>query len=497
MEALQITNSDLLEVDRELSRRSLVEFIRLAWPVLEPARRFVPNWHIDAIAEHLEAVTHGHIKRLLINVPPGMMKSLSVRVFFPCWEWGSQDLSHFRYVGASYRQDLAIRDNIKARRLVLSPWFQSLWPMTLMEDQDNKVKFENDNTGYQAAMPANSMTGERGDRIILDDPHSVDGALSTIERKSAIQWFSETVPTRLNDPDKSAIIVIMQRLHEDDVSGYILSSDLGYEHLCLPMEYEPERKCMTSIGFEDPRKEPDELLFVERFPRSAVDGEKKALGTMATAGQFQQRPAPRGGGMIKSEKFQIGVPGRILRSVRYWDKAGTEGGGAFTAGVLMGVDEDGLYWIMDVERGQWSALKREKIIQQTAELDGVGVSIYHEQEPGSGGKESAEATTRNLAGYVVRADRVTGEKVLRAEPFATQVEAGNVRLKKGAWNREFIEEAKVYPVGKFKDQIDSAAGAFNKLALVRRWLPAQGSKDRIDAPPPPKDNFIPVSGVLH
>ena len=163
----------------------------------------------------------------------------------------------------------------------------------------------------------------------------------------------------------------------------------------------------------------------------------------------------------------------------------------------MGVDEDGIFWILDIERGQWSAHRREKIIKATAEVDGVNVSIYHEQEPGSGGKESAESTTRNLAGFSVRADRVTGEKTVRADPFATQVEAGNVKLKKGAWNRDFIEEAKVYPVGKYQDQVDSAAGAFNKLALVRRWLPAQGTNSKPQQPKPKEDVFYPISGVMH
>ena len=501
MEALQITQADLLEVDRELSKRSLVEYINLAWPILEPARRFVPNWHIDAIAEHLTAITTGHIRYLLINVPPGMTKSLSVRVFWPTWEWGARNLPHYRYIGASHRQELAIRDNIKARRLVMSAWYQNLWPIKLMEDQDNKVKFENKDTGFMLAIPANSITGERGDRIAIDDPHPVEGGTSEVERRATVQWFRESVPTRLNDPDKSAIVVIMQRTHEEDVAA--VAKEFGYEHLCLPMEYEiEEKKRATCIGFSDPREKLDDLLFPERFPREVVDHDKVIMGSYAVAAQFQQRPTPRGGGLVKAEMLKIVDDFTPTRMIRYWDKAGTEEGGAYTSGALVGVNDDGIYCVMDIVRGQWTALKRERIILQTAGMDGTGVSIYHEQEPGSGGKESAESTTRNLAGYAVRADKVTGEKTLRAEPFATQVEAGNVKLKRGTWNRAFIDEAKVYgSTARYKDQIDSAAGAFNKLALAKRWIPGAGVPLKktadVEKQKPKEDVFYPISVVLH
>ena len=155
--------------------------------------------------------------------------------------------------------------------------------------------------------------------------------------ETALRVFQETLPTRLNNPDSSAIVIVMQRLHETDVSGHILESDLGYEHLCLPMEYEPERHCTTSIGFSDPRKEEGELLFPGRFSRETIDRDKKVMGSMAVAGQFQQRPAPRGGGFFDWQKLEIvnAAPANMKKVVRYWDKAGTDGGGAYTAGVTM------------------------------------------------------------------------------------------------------------------------------------------------------------------
>lgn len=465
MQALELTSNDWLGIERELCARSLAEFVKLAWPVLEPGQPYKHGWHIDAVCEHLEAVTNEEINRLLVNIPPGTMKSLLCNVLWPAWEWGPRQMPYIRNIGASHEQGLAVRDAMKMRRLVQSEWYQSRWPTILTGDQNQKTKFENDKTGFRQACAVGSMTGNRGDRVTWDDPHSVEAALSAAHRETALRVFQETLPTRLNNPDKSAIIVVMQRLHESDVSGFILESELGYEHLCLPMEYEPERHCVTSIGFKDPRTKEGELLFPERFPAEVVERDKKVMGSYATAGQFQQRPAPRGGGFFAWENLLVvdALPA-TKRLIRYWDKAGTEGGGAYTAGVLLGEGVDGRYYVLDVVRGQWEAPEREKRIKFTAGRDGDSVDIWIEQEPGSGGKESAQATIRNLAGFKIQAERATGDKAVRAEPYSVQVEAGNVRLARGHWNEEFIDEHKTFPVGKYKDQIDAASGAFNKLS---------------------------------
>lgn len=464
MKALSLTSEDWLNVERDLCARSLSEFVKRAWHVLEPGQPYVHGWHVDAICEHLMAVTSGDINRLLVNVPPGTAKSSLVCVYWPAWEWGPAGLAHKRFIGAAHEQGLAVRDTRKMRTLINSDWYQQLWPLALSGDQNQKLYYENEHTGFRQACAVSSITGRRGDTIALDDPHSVESATSDAHRETALRVFQETIPTRLNNPNTSAIVVIMQRLHEMDVSGYILESGLGYEHLCLPMEFEPERRCVTSLGFQDPRKEDGELLFPERFSRETVERDKKVMGQYAVAGQFQQRPAPRSGGFFKWEKLDIieAAP-KVIRTIRYWDKAGTEGGGARTAGVKMGVTADGQYIVLDVVKGQWAAPERERAIRQTAELDGKGVKIWIEQEPGSGGKESAESTIRNLAGFTIKSERPTGDKAVRAEPYSVQVEAGNVKLLRGDWNKDFIDEHKTFPVGKFKDQIDAASGGFNRL----------------------------------
>lgn len=294
--------------------------------MVEPGQTYVFNWHIAALCDHLEAayVSEGvasgdeivpamlrkwgssQLFRILGNVPPGTMKSLLVSVFFPAWVWGPMAKPHKRFLSTSHSERLAIRDTMKCRRLVKSKWFQRRWPVALTADQDTKGKFENSATGFRQGVPFRSMTGERADFVILDDPMSVADAMSDADRDSANTTFRESLSTRLNNPEWSVIIVIMQRLHEDDTSGLILSDPehLGYQHLMLPMRFDPDRRCETSIGFVDPREIEGELLFPARFPLATVDQLERDMGPSATSGQMQQSPRARGAEIIRREYWQ-------------------------------------------------------------------------------------------------------------------------------------------------------------------------------------------------
>jgi predicted phage terminase large subunit-like protein len=307
---------------KEAAEKSLVEFIEQAWSVIEPGQEYVPGWHVSAMAMHLEhcfgGENEGEINRLLINIPPGHMKSL-MGVFYNAWLWGPKDRPWIRFLCASHAQTLAIRDTMKFRRLIMSDWYQGLWGdrVQIAGDQNAKTKIESTATGFREAVAAGGITGSRGDIVWLDDPMSVEGANSEAMRDSTIEWFLEAVPTRLNNPAPvydsegnlskpgSVIIVVMQRLHSEDISGVILERQLGYEHLMLPAEFEADRKCVTSIGFEDFRTEEGELLFPKRFPREVIERDKKILGPYAYAGQMQQRPSPKGGGIIKREYWRL------------------------------------------------------------------------------------------------------------------------------------------------------------------------------------------------
>ena len=440
--------------------------------MLEPGQPYKHGWHIDTIAEHLEAITKGQILRLLINVPPGTMKSLMVGVMWPAWEWGPRGLAHMRFLGTSHSHPLAIRDNLKMRRLVESDWYQERWGhlVRLMPDQNAKLKFENDATGFREAMAFTSLTGSRGDRVLVDDPLSVDDGNSDTRRNAVNDTFREAVPTRLNNPDTSAIVVVMQRLHENDVSGLIIEKDFGYEHLMLPMEFDPERRCSTSIGFTDPRTKPDELLFPERFPREVVERDKKVLGSYAVAGQLQQLPAPREGGKFKRAWFEIvEVAPANARRVRAWDFGATEKSANtdpdFTVGLLLS-ELNGTYYVEKLTRDQVSPAGVERMLKTTADQDGKSIRVRIPQDPGAAGKSAAAHQIKLLAGWDVRARPETGSKEVRATPVSAQAEAGNVKLVRGAWNEAFLDELNVFPNGKHDDQVDALSGAFAELVSL-------------------------------
>ncbi|RLC33967.1 hypothetical protein DRH14_03995 [Candidatus Shapirobacteria bacterium] len=311
-----------------------------------------------------------------------------------------------------------------------------------------------------------------------DDPHNVKEVESDVSRIETILWWDEVMSTRCNDPKRSARVIIMQRSHEGDLTGHVLSKEgVDYVHLCLPARYEPDRLLTrTPLDFKDPRTKHGEPLCPERYGDKELGELEAELGAYASAGQLQQRPHPRGGGMFEVHKFAIKDnidPAQIAVAVRYWDKAGTSALDADsstkrTAGVLMYYMKDKSFVVADVVKGKWSSTIREKIIRQTAEMDGRKVRIWIEQEPGSGGKESAEGTVRNLAGYSCRPDRVTGSKEARADQYAAQVGVENVTVLRRTWTSEFIREHESFPTGRYSDQCDAASGAFNKLFKTKR-----------------------------
>lgn len=448
--------------------QTLSGFIREAWHVLEPSQPYIHGWHVDAIAEHLEAVSDGRITRLLINVPPGTMKSLLTSVLWPAWEWTRSPA--LRYLTTSYAEKYVKRDSRRMRDLVTSEWYQSLWPEVSLI-RAGEASFANTKTGFREGMAFGSLTGGRGDRVIIDDPHSTETAESEAERENTTRIFREAVPTRLNNPASSAIIVIMQRLHAKDVSGQILALKLGYDHLMLPMEFEPARRCRTSIGFEDPRTYEGDLLFPDRFPREVVERDKVPMGSYAVAGQFQQRPVPREGGLFKRGWFGIVNAAPVgTRWVRRWDlaaskrKAGSSGQ-AFTAGVKLGRMPDGRFIVGNVVREQDEGHAIRELIKNTAEMDGRSVEISLPQDPGQAGKVQARDMTLMLAGWNVHAEPETGDKVTRAMPFSAQAEAGNVVLLRGDWNEAYLDEMASFPNGSTKDQVDASSGAFGRLTM--------------------------------
>jgi predicted phage terminase large subunit-like protein len=450
--------------------KTLSGFVREAWHVLEPSQPYVHGWHVGAICDHLEAVTQGQITRLLINIPPGTMKSLLTSVFWPAWEWGPQGLAAYRYLTTSYAEKYVKRDSRRMRDLVASEWYRSLWPEIELT-RAGEMSFANTKTGGREGVAFGSLTAGRGDRVIIDDPHSTETAESDTERENTTRIFRESVPTRLNNPEKSAIVVVMQRLHEKDVSGQIMKLGLGYDHLMLPMEFEPKRRCSTSIGFKDPRSQDGELLFPERFPRVVIERDKKVMGSYATAGQFQQRPAPREGGLFKRGWFDVvDVVPANARKVRRWDFAATDpkdkkkqgGDPDWTVGLLLS-ELRGTYYVEHVVREQESPAGVERLLKATATQDGKFIKVVVPQDPGAAGKSNAAHLIKLLAGWDIHSVLETGSKEVRATPVAAQAEAGNIKLVRGSWNETFLDEVSMFPNAAHDDQVDALSGGFAEL----------------------------------
>lgn len=447
--------------------RTLAGFVREAWPILEPSTPLRWNWHLDALCEHLEAITRGEINRLLANVPPGSSKSIITSVMWQAWEWGPCGLPSMRYLTTSFNDGPVKRDTRKTRDLIQSPWYQELWPEIVLS-RSGETSFANTHTGGREGVPFGSLTSQRGDRLVIDDPHSVDTAESPADRAATTRRFREGAQNRLNDQERSAIVVIMQRLHEQDVSGVIQSLGMDYVHLMLPMEFEPSRRCVTSIGFKDPRTTEGELLDPVRFPRETVEKLKRDIGSYAWAGQYQQRPAPRDGGLFKRAWFPVvdAIPASATRKVRAWDIGATRGAGDFTAGVKVSRSAEGVFYVEIVARDQVGPAELERMILTTASADGAGCTIRLPQDPGAAGKAYTATLVRLLAGYPVKVVAPTGDKFTRALPAAAQAEAGNVRLVRGPWNEAFLNELCTFPSGTNDDQVDGFADAISELALA-------------------------------
>jgi predicted phage terminase large subunit-like protein len=469
--------AQLIALDRFEADTSLRNFVPLAWPILEPEAQYVGGWAIDAMCEHLEAVTYGWINRLLINVPPGSMKSLLSSVMWPAWEWGPRDRPALRYISTAFNDGPVKRDTRKMRDLVASQWYQERWPGVRLV-RSGETSFSNSRTGNREGVPFGSLTSQRGDRLIIDDPHSTKTAESKAEREATVRQFREGATNRLNNQEKSAIIVIMQRLHEGDISGEALALDMGYVHLNLPMQFEPDRRCTTRIGFKDPRTHEGELLNPGRFSAKTVAQLQNDLGDYAYAGQYQQRPVPREGGLFKREWFE----GKIVRVapagtvwVRHYDLAATKDAGAWTAGVKMGRTPDGKFVVAHVDRLRETGdvvRKRIKAVNETDRMEDPNCLLSLPQDGGQAGKVQKADFATYLAGVRLAflLESSIGDKETRADPFSVQCEAGNVTLVGGPdldakWIPIYLDELCMFPGGKYKDQVDASSGAFAQLTL--------------------------------
>ena len=485
------------EIDKlmaTLASRSLRAYIEQAWPIIEPGTPFTRGWHIDAIAAHLEAVSRGEIRKLLINMPPRHMKSLAVSVFWPTWEWITRP--EIGWLFASYAMSLAVRDSVKCRRIIESPWYQGRWGQIyqLTGDQNVKSRYENTRSGYRLSLSVDSaVTGEGGDRLVVDDPNHVREAESDAVRSATLTWWKEVMSTRVNDPRTATKVVVMQRVNEEDLAGYLLAEEGDWEHLCLPAEYEPKPQIHVSkIGWSDPRKEAGELLWPQRFGPLELADLKKTLGSYGVAGQLQQRPSPAGGGMLKRFWWRYWCyPGQALPpvSVRLPD-----GGVASIKAIPLPAkfDETIQSWdatfkdtkASDYVVGQvWARKGSDKFAldQVRARLDfpatvaavrGLTAAWPEARlklvEDKANGPAVIATLKHEIAGIVPVSPQ--GSKEARAAAVSPDIEAGNVYLPHPAiapWVDGFIEECAAFPASRNDDQVDGMTQALIRIGAGR------------------------------
>jgi predicted phage terminase large subunit-like protein len=401
---------------------------------------------------------------LLLSTPPQFGKSILIIDFI---SWISGKDPALRTIFASFSERLGVRANLRLQRIFDTSLYAKVFPKTSINTANavsisgqhlrNReiLEFVDQDGYFRNTTVGGPVTGESLDIGIIDDPvKGREEANSETMREKVWDWFTDDFSTRFSD--FAGMILIMTRWHVDDLAGRIIDTNKSAKTLVFKAIAEDD---------EEHRKA-GESLFPELKSIEFLLNKKSMMRLASWFALYQGSPIIEGGDMIMAERIHVvdRIPGKIIKSVRYWDKAGTEDGGAYSAGVLLHQLDTGKFVIADVIRGQWSSGRRELTMRQTAVVDTVRVPVWVEQEPGSGGKESAENTvTKTLVGFSVFVDKVSGDKVTRAEPFAAQVEFGNVVMLRAEWNKEYLDEARMFPNGKYKDQIDATSGAFNKL----------------------------------
>lgn len=439
-------------------------FVREAWHLVDPAPL---QWdqHLDAICEHLQAVSDGLITRLIINIPPRHSKTLIVSVLWPAWVWARNASKKFIITSASDR--VVKKANTDCRRLVESDWYREAYGVELQADANQIEFYETTDRGFRQALTiGGKVTGSGADIIVIDDPLDAKEAKRKPARDAVIDWFFGAMLSRLNDQKTGVFVIVMQRLHEDDLCGHLLRTEPErWNLLCLPARFEKDHPTpsRTALGFVDPRTEEGEILAPSRFDDDDLDNIARP-GSYEEASQLQMRPAPRDGGFLdRAQAPLLNDAPPCTRYVRRWDLAATANGGDYTAGVLLGKRADGEgYVVLDVIRKQIGAGAVRKLIRTTAEADKERfgrVELWLPQEPGQSGKAQRDSFADEFSDLGPRFERESEAKEIRVEPVSAQWEIGRVAVLNRPWTKAFLDECAVFPQGKNDDQVDGLSGA--------------------------------------
>ena len=449
----------LEEIRREKAERSLSEFIRQAWHVIEPGTEYIHNWHIDLISEYMEAVNMGQILRLVINIPPRHMKSIEATVCYPVWTWIKHPEK--RFIKVSYSDSLSRKHNVLSRDIILSPWYQRTWGdrFALKDDVNRQNEFKNNHQGMMfSTSVGGALTGEGGDIIILDDPQNPLQANSDTEREGTITFFKNTLQSRLNDPKTGAFIIIMQRLHEKDLTGHVLAEDLGYTHLCLPAEA-PERTIITfPISGRQIIREEGDVLNPQRFDKSVLDGLKKSMGSLQYAGQYSQTPAPAEGVIFKREWlnkfFKPAAAPHQQMLIQSWDMAFTKSeGSAKVAGFVMGRSGSAIY-LFDLVNEKMTFTESVAAVRTlSGKWPKARAKVVENKANGPAIVDHLQKTIPGMVEFNPKGSKE--ERALSTTPY---FEAGNIYFpdpETHPWVHDLIQDLLMFPKGTYKDTTDA------------------------------------------
>lgn len=467
----------------EASRRSLKEFVKTFWPVVEPAAPFIDGFHIDAICEHLVALSNRHIRNLLINVPPRHCKSTIVDVMFPAWQWLHDPAEKYLYT--SFKLDLAERDSVKCRRLIGSDLYRKCFGKLFepTEDQNTKRRFENTKGGVRmiSSILGSGPTGEGGSIICVDDPHSVNDTESDGKRQNTVRWFTEVFFNRVNNAATGCRLVVGQRIHHEDLSGHLLEHyrDL-WTHLNLPWEYDEQKPCTTSIGWTDPRTIEGQSLWPEGFPDDEIEHHKRKPQYFQS--QFNQQPLNAENAIFKKEMFRYyeetpdcyKIEGRVVNKADCFytliaaDLAISQSKKAdFTAIVTAKIAKSGEIIVLDMVREKMNGTK---IVPRLQELFDEFQPQYMMIEDVAFQKVIIDQA--RMEGLPVRQLKPHGDKEIRSLTLQTRFAAGQVWFPKQAtWLKNLEAELITFPQGSHDDQVDALSYLAREAAIKTRVRP--------------------------
>lgn len=473
----------------ERCRRSFYQFIRHGWDEIVP-EHYVDNWHIGAIAEHLQAITEGEINKLIINIPPGHAKSTLVSVMWPAWEWvidpGIQSLF------GAYSVDLALRDSVRCRTFFEGEWYQKTFQPSwrMLREQNAKGFYTNSCNGnrYTFALGARGKTGWRGDKVVVDDPNDVQARFNARVKADAFDTYNSVLSTRVNDLTKAKFVIIQQRVAYDDFTGR-LTAEGGYELLMIPSEFKPSRRIFTKIGWTDPRKEEGELLFPKKFPKESLDYLRIfKLGEEGYSAQHGQDPFPEGGARFNRTDFlrwsrsggsliKFHRKNNVIDTYNFnlcWtfvtcDFAASEGTSSdWTVFATWGVTPSFDLFLINVDRAR---LTEPKIVEKAlaihsfvgyngkrhlafiVEDNGLGLPICQAMQ---------EKGIPTLSVHIHRTD-----KLVRSTTAVVRAQAGKIFVPdEAAWLNEWFDEHEKFPAGQHDDQVDATSLAAEAVFVV-------------------------------